>query len=508
WNEPPKYIDALRYRGDGAGYLKSGNRQIFVLSTDGGTPRQLTSASQNHSTPSWSSDGRALYFSANLRDDADYNPANSEVHRLKLGSGEIATLTDRNGPDSGPIVAPNGKHIAYVGYDDRYQGYQISRLYVMDPDGSNPRKVSGDFDRSIGNVQWSGDSNALYFQYDDNGDTKVGKLNVSSGKIETVLDGLGGLSLGRPYNAGDFSVASDGSMAYTLGNTGLPADLAVKTRKEARRITQLNADLFDFRALGEMEELRWKSSFDQREMQGWIVKPPNFDPNKKYPMILEIHGGPFASYGSVFSSEVQLYAAAGYVVLYTNPRGSSGYGEEFGNLIHHDYPNHDYEDLMSGVDALIARGYIDSENLFVTGGSGGGVLTAWIVGKTDRFRAAVVAKPVINWYSFVLYADNPAFFYRYWFPTKPWEDPEHYMKRSPLSYVGNVTTPTMLLTGEEDYRTPIAESEQFYAALKLEGVETAMVRIPGASHGIANRPSNLIAKIASVLMWFEKYRKQ
>ncbi len=225
-------------------------------------------------------------------------------------------------------------------------------------------------------------------------------------------------------------------------------------------------------------------------------------------MILEIHGGPFASYGSVFSSEVQLYAAAGYVVLYTNPRGSSGYGEEFGNLIHHDYPNHDYEDLMSGVDALIARGYIDSENLFVTGGSGGGVLTAWIVGKTDRFRAAVVAKPVINWYSFVLYADNPAFFYRYWFPTKPWEDPEHYMKRSPLSYVGNVTTPTMLLTGEEDYRTPIAESEQFYAALKLEGVETAMVRIPGASHGIANRPSNLIAKIASVLMWFEKYRKQ
>lgn len=506
WNAPPKYIDALRYRGDGAGYLKSGNRQIFVLSTDGGTPRQLTTASQNHGTPSWSSDGRALYFSANLREDADYNPANSEVHRLELGSGEIATLTDRNGPDRSPVVSPNGKYIAYVGYDDRYQGYQISRLYVMDPDGSNQRKVSGDFDRSIGNVQWSGDSNSLYFQYDDNGDTKVGKLSVSSGKVETVLEGLGGLSLGRPYNAGDFSVASNGSLAYTLGNTGLPADLAINTRKEARRITQLNADLFDFRALGEMEELRWKSSFDQREMQGWIVKPPNFDPNKKYPMILEIHGGPFASYGSVFSSEVQLYAAAGYVVLYTNPRGSSGYGEEFGNLIHHDYPNHDYEDLMSGVDALIAKGYVDSDNLFVTGGSGGGVLTAWIVGKTDRFRAAVVAKPVINWYSFVLYADNPAFFYRYWFPTKPWEDPEHYMKRSPLSYVGNVTTPTMLLTGEEDYRTPIAESEQFYAALKLEGVETAMVRIPGASHGIANRPSNLIAKIAGVLMWFEKYR--
>ncbi|MBT8181224.1 MAG: prolyl oligopeptidase family serine peptidase, partial [Eudoraea sp.] len=211
--------------------------------------------------------------------------------------------------------------------------------------------------------------------------------------------------------------------------------------------------------------------------------------------------------GSVFSAEIQLYAAQGYMVLYTNPRGSTSYGEEFGNLIHHDYPNHDYDDLMSGVDEVVSKGFVDEDNMFVTGGSGGGVLSAWIVGKTDRFAAAVVAKPVINWYSFVLYADGVGFFYKYWFPNKPWEDPSNYLKRSPLSYVGNISTPTMLLTGEEDYRTPIAESEQFYAALKLEKVETAMVRIPGASHGIANKPSNLVAKIASVLAWFEKYKK-
>jgi acylaminoacyl-peptidase len=203
-----------------------------------------------------------------------------------------------------------------------------------------------------------------------------------------------------------------------------------------------------------------------------------------------------------------MYAAAGYVVLYCNPRGSTSYGAAFGNLIHHDYPNHDYDDLMTGVDEVIKKGFIDNKNLFVTGGSGGGVLTAWIVGKTHRFRAAVVAKPVINWYSFVLYSDNPAFFYKYWFPNKPWEDPANYLKRSPLTYAGNVTTPTMLLTGEEDYRTPIAEAEQFYAALKLQKVETALVRIPGASHGIANKPSNLVAKIASVLSWFEKYREK
>ncbi|MGA9270223.1 MAG: S9 family peptidase, partial [Lutimonas sp.] len=280
----------------------------------------------------------------------------------------------------------------------------------------------------------------------------------------------------------------------------------VSDGKSTKRLTALNDDLFSFRKLGKVEEIWWESSFDQRKIQGWIVTPPDFDPSKKYPLILEIHGGPFSSYGSVFSAEIQAYAAAGYVVLYTNPRGSTSYGEEFGNLIHHDYPNHDYDDLMSGVDAVIKKGYVDEENLFVTGGSGGGVLTAWIVGKTDRFKAAVVAKPVINWYSFVLYADGAAFFSKYWFANKPWEEPENYLKRSPLSYVGNVTTPTMLLTGEEDFRTPIAESEQFYAALKLENVETALVRIPGASHGIANRPSNLIAKIASILAWFEKYR--
>jgi dipeptidyl aminopeptidase/acylaminoacyl peptidase len=236
-----------------------------------------------------------------------------------------------------------------------------------------------------------------------------------------------------------------------------------------------------------------------------VALPPGFDPDKQYPMILEIHGGPHTNYGARFAAEVQLYAAAGYVVLYVNPRGSTSYGERFANLIHHNYPSEDYDDLMSAVDALIAEGFVDPDRLFVTGGSGGGVLTAWIVGKTDRFRAAVVAKPVINWASFVLTADNSPYFSRYWFPSMPWEDPEHYWKRSPLSLVGEVSTPTMLLTGESDYRTPISETEQYYQALKLRGVDTAMVRIPGASHSIARRPSQLMAKVAAVLAWFERH---
>jgi acylaminoacyl-peptidase len=204
-----------------------------------------------------------------------------------------------------------------------------------------------------------------------------------------------------------------------------------------------------------------------------------------------------------------LYAAAGYIVLYANPRGSTSYGEEFGNLIHHAYPGNDYDDLMSGVDAVIAEGHVDAGNLFVTGGSGGGVLTAWIVGKTDRFRAAVVAKPVINWSSFVLTSDANNFFYKYWFGAMPWEQPQEYWRRSPLSLVGNVKTPTMLITGEADYRTPIEETEQFYQALKLRKVDTLMVRIPEASHGgMVARPSNLIAKVDNILAWFDRYRRK
>ncbi len=505
WNTPPTYIDKLNYRGDGQGYIKGGHDQLFTLSIDGGTPKQLTTSKFDHGAPIWSKDDKSLYFSANFNPDEDLEPADSEIYSLNLSTAKITSLTSRYGPDSSPLLSPDGKQIAYTGYDDELQGYQITELYVMNADGSNSKILTANFDRDVTDAHWAQDGKGLYFQYDEKGDSKIGHITLD-GKITTLAAGLGGLSLGRPYNAAAYSVSNNARFAYTLGGTQHPADLAAADKKGTKRLTFVNDDVFSFRKLGKVEEIWWESSFDQRKIQGWIVTPPDLDPTKKYPFILEIHGGPFQSYGSVYSAEIQAYAAAGYVVLYSNPRGSTSYGAEFGNLIHHDYPNHDYEDLMSGVDAVLEKGYVDIENLFVTGGSGGGVLTAWIVGKTDRFKAAVVAKPVINWASFVLYADGAAFFSKYWFGKKPWEDPESYFKRSPLSYVGNVTTPTMLLTGEEDFRTPIAESEQFYTALKLEGVETAMVRIPGAGHGIADRPSNLVAKIASVLAWFEKHK--
>ena len=504
WNPAPKYITKLDYRGDGYGYARDGSRQLYVMSTEGGTPRQLTFEKENISSPVWSPDSKHLYFSANLREDAEHEPQDTEIYRIPVTGGELTQLTDRFGPDRSPAISPDGKQMAYLSHEDVRLSWDRNRLYVMDLPNGEPELISEGFMHNISNIHWDEDGKTIYFQYNDHGKIKLAEMNMR-GKVTDLTDQLSGLSLGRPYVSGTYSIAPNGNYAFTLGSTDHPADLGLGEGSSVRRITNLNEDLFSFRQLGEVEEIRYPSSHDDREIQGWVIKPPNFDPNKKYPLILEIHGGPFAMYGFNFTMEAQLYAASGYVVLYTNPRGSTGYGQEFVNLIDKDYPSQDYDDLMSGVDAVIDKGYIDEDNLFVTGGSGGGVLSSWIVGKTDRFKAAVVAKPVINWYTHVLYADAAASWSKHWHPGYPWNHQDYYMDHSPISLVGNVTTPTMLLTGELDLRTPMAESEQYYTALKLRKVPAALVRIPNAYHGIAASPSNLVSKVAAVLHWFDKY---
>ena len=509
WAEPARVIDRVQYRSDGqSGFVKPGHTHLFVLPADGGTPRQITSGAYNHGgTPSWTPDSESLVFSANRSGDWEYNPLDAEVYEISVADGALRQLTDRRGPDNSPIVSPDGQRIAYLGFDDHELGYQVTQLYVMNRDGTDRRLLSASLDRDVAGPVWSADSRGIYFQYDTEGNTRIAHVTLN-GEVASYMPDVGGLSLGRPYGGGQFSVSQGGRFAYTHSRPDHPAELAVGNRGSdtGTLITALNEDLFAHKALGAVEEIWYESSFDGRRIQGWIVTPPGFDPDTRYPLILEIHGGPFANYGDRFAAELQLYAAAGYVVLYLNPRGSTSYGGEFGNLIHHNYPGEDYDDLMSGVDAVIARGYIDESNLFVTGGSGGGVLSSWIIGKTDRFAAAVVAKPVINWYSWVLTADMSVYGAKYWFPGVPWENQDHYMARSPLSLVGNVTTPTMLLTGEADYRTPISESEQYYQALKLRQIDAALVRIPDASHGITARPSNLMSKVAHILQWFQRYR--
>jgi dipeptidyl aminopeptidase/acylaminoacyl peptidase len=508
WAPLPKVITELHYRHDGEGYLQQGKRQLFVIPAEGGAPRALTQGAFDvEGSPSWMPDGQGLVFASNRRADAALEPNDTELWAVSIAGGDLRQITDRRGPDRSPVVSPDGAHVAYVGFDDRYQGYQVSALHVVRSVGGAPRVLTASLDRDVSNLAWSADSKRVLFLYDDRGSTRLGEVDLE-GQVRELARDLGGQTLGRPYDAASFSVARTGRVAFTSAADLRPGDVAVLDvgARSSVPLTALNEDLLGARSLGYVDELVCESSFDGRELQGWVVHPPKFDADRRYPLLLEIHGGPFANYGKRFSAEMQLYAAAGYVVLYMNPRGSTSYGEEFGNLIHHAYPGHDYDDLISAVDALIQRGYVDPTSLFVTGGSGGGVLTAWIVGNSDRFKAAVVAKPVINWQSFVLTADETAYFTKYWFASMPWEDPEHYFARSPLSLVGKVKTPTMVLTGEVDYRTPISESEQYYAALKLCGVDSALVRIPEASHGITARPSRLFVQPAYTLAWFEKHK--
>jgi len=292
----------------------------------------------------------------------------------------------------------------------------------------------------------------------------------------------------------------------TAGDQLHPSDVAIASGGPVRRLTHLNEQL-SAKVMGQPQKLTVVSSYDQRPIDAWMIMPPDFDPAKKYPLILEIHGGPQAAYGPAFSTDHQLYAADGYIVLYTNPRGSTSYGQAFTDLIEKDYPGHDYDDLMSAVDAAIASGHVDQDNLFVTGGSGGGVLTAWIVGKTNRFRAAASQKPVIELASFALTTDFAAAFTPGWRKERPWEDPQGYWKYSPLSLVGNIKTPTLVVVGSDDYRTPVSQAEQLYMALQLRNVPTALVKVPGVGHGaIASRPSQAAAKASAILAWFDRYR--
>jgi dipeptidyl aminopeptidase/acylaminoacyl peptidase len=506
WAKPLEVYDRVTYRTDGAGYLKPGLTQIYLVSAEGGAPRQLTYVRQPiNSAIDWTPDGRHLIFSANLTDKWQLEGFDSELHELDVESGAIRTLTSRRGPDQDGVVSPDGKWIAYTGHDDAGRSYEADELYVMPRGGGTPRALTARLDRNVASPMWSADSRAIYVMHDDQGSMKVARVGLD-GSIRTVAEGLNGSALDRPYAGGEFSVARDGTVAVTAGGPQRPSDIAIARRGAARRLTNLNQELFAGKTLGAVQKIT-ATAFDGKPIEAWLTLPPTPSANGKHPLILEIHGGPHQAYGPAFSTDNQLYASAGYAVLSVNPRGSTSYGEAFANEIDKTYPARDYDDLMSGVDAAIATGQIDADNLFVTGGSGGGVLTSWIIGKTDRFKAAATQKPVINWTSQVLTSDGAPGMTRSWFGKKPWEDQQLYWSRSPLSLVGNVKTPTLVVVGGDDYRTPVSEAEQYYTALQLQGVPTMLVKVPGASHGgLAVRPSQSAAKAAAITAWFDRYR--
>lgn len=508
WADHPRVTTRLKYEADGSGYTKPRFRHLFVIDEEGGTARQLSSGDKNFGAPHWSKDGKKLFFSGNHNENWEYETRNSEIYVINITSGNVTTLTNRNGPDFGLVLSPNGKQIAYLGYDDKIQTYQVNKIYLMNVDGSGKKMINTNLDRGKSNLKWSSDGKGLYFSYDDKGNTKIGYVTLN-GKITKVADNLGGTSIGRPYSGGSYSNSNSGKISYTYSTPYHPAEIAIVSKgQKPKVISKLNDDILTYRKLGKTEEIWYNSSVDDNKIQGWIVYPSDFDASKKYPLLVENHGGPIANYGDRFSPEVQLYAAAGYVVFYPNPRGSTSYGEKFGNLLYHNYPGEDYNDVMDGVDAVVTKGFIDENELYVTGGSAGGIMTAWMIGKNNRFRAAAVVKPVMNWISKTLVADNYFYYADYRYPGQPWENFETYWKFSPLSLVGNIETPTLVMVGTADLRTPLSEAKQLYGALKIRKKETALVEIPGAYHGIARRPSQLITKVDHILAWFDKYRNK
>ena len=496
WTEAPRVVQRLTYRADRRGFVDDGFRHLFVVSADGGTARQVTSGDWEHGTASWMPDGRTLVFEALRVENAEYQARESEIYAVDVMSGAIRALTTRNGPDGDPLVSPDGRLIAYVGVDSTDDTWIDQRLYVMNADGSGSRVLTAALDRTPRGLMWAPDGSGIYFNVDSEGSRNL-YFAPLRGEPKRVTSGEHVLMVS--------DIGANGTAVGVVSDAHRPNDIVAFNvrRPEMRRLTAVNDDILMGKKLGALQEV-WYRSVDDYRIQGWIITPPDFDPKRKYPLMLVIHGGPHSMYNVGFNYGWQEHAANGYVVLYTNPRGSTGYGSAFGNAIKNAYPGKDYDDLMAGVDTVIARGFIDERNMFVYGCSGGGVLTSWIVGHTDRFAAASANCPVTNWMSFVGTTDGAPYWYRN-FAKFPWEDPSEHLRRSPLMYVGNVKTPTMLMTGVNDLRTPIAQTEEFYQALKMRQVPTAMVRFNDEWHGTSSKPSNYLRTQLYLRSWFDRW---
>jgi dipeptidyl aminopeptidase/acylaminoacyl peptidase len=519
-----RVITRAVYRANGAGYLDPKHPQhIWLIAAPRNadekvTPRQLTSGRFAEDNVTWARDSSQLYFTSDRLDEPYYELSTTDIYAVSASGGEPTKLTSFDMDAGGFTVSPNGKQVAFIASVGRpVKSYRQPDLWVMDiAPNAKPRNLTETFDYDIGGGLtgdssaprggsgsapiWTANGRGVIAGYAKEGRANLATFDTGNGKLSELTRG--------DHAVSSFRATPDGSkLVYSVSTPTLIGDLYLLSLPGAnsKQLTHFNDELFSRLNLSEPEEI-WYQSFDGKRIQAWVQKPPNFDPQKKYPLILNIHGGPHAAYGFIFDHEFQWMAAKGYVVLYPNPRGSTSYGQEFGNIIQYNYPGDDHKDLMAGVDELIKRGYIDEKRLGITGGSGGGVLTNWAIGHTNRFAAAVSQRDISDWTSWWYTADF-AQFQPFWFRGAPFEDTD-FKRRSPITYIDKVTTQLMLILGEADHRTPTgAGGEQMFRTLKYRKIPTVMVRFPNESHDLSRsgQPWHRIERLQHIVGWFDKW---
>ena len=537
-----RVITRAVYRQDNEGYIDPKHpTHIWLVAAPRSAdekvkPRQLTKGRFDEDSATWSKDGSQIYFTSDRNDEPYYELPKTDLYSVAAAGGEPVKITTIDlqiggfGPGGGGLsLSPDGKQAAFTASTTRpITSYTQPDLWVLDLlPNAKPRNLTANFDfdvpgfvigdsappRAGGQNKpiWTPDGKGLIAAY-----SKEGKATLALFDLPVAQDADLGRTGVHDLTSGNqgvisFRASSDGSkLIYVVSTPMRINDLFVldRTTSDAtpKLLTHVNDELFSKLNLTEPEEI-WYDSFDGKHIQAWVQKPPNFDPHKKYPLILNIHGGPHVAYGHIFEHEFQWMAAKGYVVLYPNPRGSTTYGQEFGNVIQYHYPGDDYKDLMAGVDELIKLGYIDDKKLGVTGGSGGGLLTNWVVGQTNRFAAAVAQRDIASWEDW-WYTDDFTLFQPNWFKGPPFEDPQEYRMRSPINFIKNVTTPMMFILGEADYRTPPgAGGEQMFRALKFRKIPAVMVRFPNESHELSRsgQPWHRVERLQNIVGWFDHW---
>jgi dipeptidyl aminopeptidase/acylaminoacyl peptidase len=527
------------YRANGVagwGYVdRDRPAHIWTVSVPSGpgdrpTPKTITSGEFGAGNAKWSRDGARIFFVSDRRREAYYYPRDSDLYSVAKDGGEPVKAVSIDGNIGAYSFSPDGKQVAFVGTlaGNPERSYSQPDLWVADVaggsvDGAQSRPArnltaSYDFDVNggLGGDQraprgqlpsgpvWSRDGRSIVIVVGEQGNANFTRIDAATGKTTALTTGAHDV-MGYTADANGGRIALVLSSPVRLGDLHT-VDASAPSAAAPKKLTSFNDELFNQLTMNEPEEI-WYSSFDGKKIQGWILKPPAFDPSKKYPLVLEIHGGPHSAYGNTFTHEFQWMAAKGYVVLYTNPRGSSNYGQDFGNIIQFNYPGDDYKDLMAGVDELLKKGYIDESRMGVTGGSGGGLLTNWVVTQTTRFKAAVSQRDISDWSNFWYTADF-TLFTPTWFRKAPFEDPADFARRSPITYASKIQTPLMFILGDEDWRTPpAAGGEELFRALKYLKRQTVMVRFPGENHELSRsgRPWHRVERLQHIVSWFDKH---